>query len=149
MTSMLYFTLLNDPLFSLFYWRQMLFLFAMLTARKTIFSSCKCSENIVFSKKNTGIWSVVLSWKMVFVFPRIWSYSLDGKWKMFFLKKYVEIWYFLYIWYRWYFFFLQYDITPLSIKQRWFSPENVHLKIIFPGKSKKMIFIPENCFFFW
>ena len=40
-------------------------------------------------------------------FPKIWSYSLDGKWKMIFLKKYLEIWYFLYIWYRRYFFFLQ------------------------------------------
>ena len=99
-----------------------------------------------FKKWHWNMIFVVLSWKMVFVFPRIWSYSLDGKWKMFFLKNYVEIWYFLYIWYRWYFFFLQYDITLLSKKQRWFSPENVHLKIIFPAKSKKMIFIPENCF---
>ena len=40
-------------------------------------------------------------------FPKIWSYSLDGKWKMIFLEKYLEIWYFLYIWYRRYLFFLQ------------------------------------------
>ena len=30
-----------------------------------------------------------------FFFPKIWSYTLDGKWKMIFLKKYSEIWYFL------------------------------------------------------
>ena len=30
-----------------------------------------------------------------FFFPKIWSYTLDGKWKMIFLKKYTEIWYFL------------------------------------------------------
>ena len=40
-------------------------------------------------------------------FPKIWSYSLDGKWKMPFLQKYLEIWYFLYVWYRRYFFFLR------------------------------------------
>ena len=28
-------------------------------------------------------------------FPKIWSYTLGGKWKMIFLKKYTEIWYFL------------------------------------------------------
>ena len=30
-----------------------------------------------------------------FFFPKIWSYTLDRKWKMIFLKKYTEIWYFL------------------------------------------------------
>ena len=32
-----------------------------------------------------------------FFFPKIWSYSLDGKWKIIFLKKHMEIWYFLQI----------------------------------------------------
>ena len=30
-----------------------------------------------------------------FFFPKIWSYTLDGKWKMIFLQKYTEFWYFL------------------------------------------------------
>ena len=104
---MLYFTLLNDLLFSLFYLWQMLYLFALLTARKTIFSFCKCSAKIFFKKSHWNMILLVLSGNMVFFFPKIWSYSLDGKWKMIFLKKYLEIWYFLYIWYRRYFFFLQ------------------------------------------
>ena len=29
------------------------------------------------------------------IFLEIWSYTLDGKWKIIFLKKYMEIWYFL------------------------------------------------------
>ena len=82
-------------------------------------------------------------------FPKIWSYSLDGKWKMIFLKKYLEIWYFLYIWYRRYFFFLQIWYYLSVKKQRWFSPEKVHLKMIFPVKLKKMMFIRENWYFFW
>ena len=39
-----------------------------------------------------------ISGKMVFLFRRIWHFfSFDGKWKMIFLKKYMDIWYFLYI----------------------------------------------------
>ena len=30
---------------------------------------------------------LVLSGKMIFFFPKIWSYTLDGKWKMIFFKK--------------------------------------------------------------
>ena len=39
---------------------------------------------------------LVLSGKMVF-FSGKYNFSLVGKWKMIFLKKYMEIWYFLYI----------------------------------------------------
>ena len=53
-------------------------------------------------------------------------FSLDGKWKMIFLKKYMEIWYFLYI-----------CINATNMKlpfykksQRWSSPEKIHLKVI-------------------
>ena len=59
------------------------------TARKTIFSFSKCSEKIVFPKQSRWnmIFLVILSGKMIFFFPKIWSYSLDGKWKMIFLEK--------------------------------------------------------------
>ena len=50
-----------------------------------------------FKKNCTGIWSFLYYWeRWNFFFPKIWSYSLDKKWKMIFLqKKYMEIWYFL------------------------------------------------------
>ena len=33
------------------------------------------------------IYLVVFSGKMILFFPKMWSYSLDGKWKMIFLQK--------------------------------------------------------------
>ena len=49
-----------------------------------------------FQKNCAGIWSFLYYWeRWYFFFPKIWSYTLDGKWKMIFLKKYTEIWYFL------------------------------------------------------
>ena len=58
----------------------------------------KCSKKMVFSKKL--YWNMiflVLSGKMVF-FPKKHDISsLDGKSKMIFFKKYMEIWYFLLI----------------------------------------------------
>ena len=49
-----------------------------------------------FLKNCAGIWSFLYYWKRwCFFFPKIWSYMLDGKWMMIFLKKYTEIWYFL------------------------------------------------------
>ena len=98
MTSVVYFTLLNDLLFLYFYSRQILLLLALLTGRKTIFSFPKFSEKTVFPKQlHWNMNFLVLSGKMVFLPENIWSYSLDGKWKMIFLKIYMEIWYFLYI----------------------------------------------------
>ena len=55
---------------------------------------------IVFPKKlRWNMIFLVLSGKKIFFFTKIWSYPLDGKWKMIkkILKKYMEIWYFLYI----------------------------------------------------
>ena len=41
-----------------------------------------------FQKNCTGIWSFLYYWeRWYFFFPNIWSYTLDGKWKMIFLKK--------------------------------------------------------------
>ena len=52
--------------------------------------------------------------------------SLDGKWKMIFLKKYMEIWYFLYT---------CINVTNMILlfcqkNQRRSSPEKIHLKVI-------------------
>ena len=70
-------------------------------------------------------------------FPKIWSYSLVGKWKMIFLKKYMEIWYFFQMswkdglferdcagtWSFWYYL------------ERWyFFPENM---IFFPWEERE------------
>ena len=75
---------------------------------------------------------LVLWGKMIFFFfSKIWSYTLDGKWKMIFLKKYTEIWYFLQ------------------------APE----KVVFPNRTspahdlscviwKDGIFFPKNMIFF-
>ena len=49
-----------------------------------------------FQKNCAGIWSFLYyRERWYFFFPKIWSYTLDGKRKMIFLKKYTEIWYFL------------------------------------------------------
>ena len=49
-----------------------------------------------FQKSCAGIWSFLYYRERWYFFsPKIWSYTLDGKWKMIFLKKYTEIWYFL------------------------------------------------------
>ena len=42
-----------------------------------------------FQNNRTGIWSFLLYYleRWYFFFSKIWSYSLDGKWKMTFLKK--------------------------------------------------------------
>ena len=60
----------------------------------------KCSEKMVFTRNlPLSMIFFVISEKMVFLFPRKHDiFSLDGKWKkMIFIKKRMEIWYFLYI----------------------------------------------------
>ena len=71
-------------------------------------------------------------------FPKIWSHTLAGKWKMIFLKKYTEIWCFLeafrkddlskkgcagtgsFLYYpqRWYFFPPKHDLFSLGRKRK-------------------------------
>ena len=67
-----------------------------ITSRKTIFSFSRRPEKVVFLKKLAGIWSFLYyrEWTCFF-FSEIWSYTLNGKWKMIFLKKNTEIRYFL------------------------------------------------------
>ena len=41
-----------------------------------------------FQKNGIGIWNFLYYQEIwYFFYPKIWSYSLDGKWKMIFLKK--------------------------------------------------------------
>ena len=86
-----------------------------------------------FQKNCAGIWSFLYYRKRwYFFFPKIWSYMLDGKWNMIFLKKYTEIWYFLQT-------FWKYDLSKkchagtwsfLYYLERWyFFAENI---IFFP-----------------
>ena len=63
---------------------------------ETIISFSERPEKIVFPKKLR--WNMIFFYyreRWYFLFLKIWSYTLDGKWKMTFLKKYMEIWYFL------------------------------------------------------
>ena len=58
------------------------------TARKTIFSFSRRPEKMVFLKKSH--WNfifLVLSGKIIFLFPKNMILPPDGKWKMIFLKK--------------------------------------------------------------
>ena len=48
----------------------------------------------------------------------------DGKWKMIFLKKYMEIWCFLYVGKGGIYFSYKYEITLLSKKKRWSFRKN-------------------------
>ena len=90
-------------------------------------------EQMVFPKKKcAGIWSFLYyRERWYFFFPKIWSYTLDGKWKMIFLKKYTEIWHFLQTFWKYglskksflYWSFLYY------LKRWFFFPENM---IFFP-----------------
>ena len=69
---------------------------------------------------------LVLSGKMVFFSGKYDVFSLDGKWKMILLKKYMEIWYFLYICIN-----ITYGILPFCKKnQRRSFQEKIHLKMI-------------------
>ena len=65
------------------------------TAQKTIFSFSRRPEKMVFPKNCAGIQSFLYYRERWYLFfPKIWSYTLGGKQKMIFLKKYTEIWYF-------------------------------------------------------
>ena len=66
----------------------------------------KMNVNIIFSANVLKRWSfqkTVLEYGLFCIirkddiFPKIWSYSIDGRWKVIFIKRYIEIWYFLYI----------------------------------------------------
>ena len=80
------------------------------------------------TKKNrTGIWPFLYYLERWFFFPgKYVIFSLDGKWKMIILKKYMEIWYFLYI---------CIDVTNMMLpfckkNQRWSSSKKTQLQVI-------------------
>ena len=90
----------------------------------------KIHGNMIFSSNVLKRWSFQKKshWTSFFfyylerwyVFTRKYNiFSLDGKWKMIFLKKYMEIWYFLYICIN-----VTNMILPFCKKnQRWSSPK--------------------------
>ena len=122
---MLYFTLLNRILFSLFYLWQMLYLFALLTARKTTFSFCKCSAKVAFSKNRTGIWSFLY-------YQGIW-YFFPENMILFFRRNMKDDLY----WYRRYFFFLQIWYYLSVKKAKMIFSRQSALKNDFSGKIEK------------
>ena len=86
------------------------------------------------SKKiGLDVWSFLYyQERWYFFFPKISSYSLDKKWKMIFLKKNMEIWYFLQMFWK----------DGLSIKLHW--------NMTFVVLSTKIIFLfPENMILFF
>ena len=62
-----------------------------------MFSFSRLPEKRWSFHKNWNISGYFLCYRVRwnFFLPKIWSYPLDGRWKMIFLKKYTEIWYFL------------------------------------------------------
>ena len=113
---------------------------------KSYFCFSRRPEKIVFP--NNSRWNVnffVLSGKMIFLFPENMILPPDGKWRMIFLKKYTEIWYFLQMFWKdglfekdragiWSF---------LYYLERWgvFPPNTGYF---FPGrKMKEMIFLKK------
>ena len=97
----------------------------------------KIHGNMIFSSNAPKRWSfqkkshwnmvfLVLSGKMAFFPGKYDIFSLDGKWKMNFLKKYMDIWYFVYI---------CINVTNMILhfwkkNQRWSSLGKIHLKVI-------------------
>ena len=96
-------------------------------------------KDILSKKKRAGIWSFLYyQERPCFFFPKIWSYTLNGKWKMIFLKRIhgnmifsstfwkdglfkkgrAGTWSFLYYLERWY-FFPKNIFFPWAGSERW------------------------------
>ena len=89
-----------------------------------------------FQKNHTAIWSLLLYYleRLYFFFPKIWSYSLDAKWKMIFLKKKKIHRKMIFSW---------------NAPKRWSFQKKWCLNMIFLVLSGKIgVFFPENIFFF-
>ena len=85
-----------------------------------------------FQKARAGIWSFWYYWeRLCFFFPKIWSYTLDGKWKMIFLKKIHGN--------------MIFSLSPLK---RWFFKKGPRRGTIFPVLSRNMVLSSENTTFF-
>ena len=69
------------------------------TAQKKDFLFLNILKRWFFQKNHTGIWSFLHNHERYLFFPKIWPYSLDGKWKMIFLKKkYMKIYFLQMFW---------------------------------------------------
>ena len=105
-----------------------------LTARKTIFSFSNRPEKMVFPKKSRKIfiiWSLSYCWeRSCFFFSKIWSYTLDGKWKMIFLKK-----------------IRGNMIFSSNFLKRWSFQKGPRRDMILLALSGKMLFFPQNTIF--
>ena len=93
---------------------------------KTIFSFSKSSEKMVFPKKIAlDIDLSCIIWKDGAFFTQKYLFSLDGKWKVIFLKKCMEIWYFLHMCIN-----VTNMLLPFCQKnQKRSSPEKMYLKV--------------------
>ena len=113
---------------------------------------------MVFLKNCAWIWSFLYyRERWYFFFTKIWSYTLAGKWKMIFLKKYTEIWYFLqalwkdgfskkgragtwpFLYYleRWYFFPKNMISFPWAGSERRSFPGNTWKHDVSPSEDKR------------
>ena len=97
---------------------------------KQYFLFSNALKKLPFKKSCTGIWSFLYyQQRQYFLFTKIWPYSLDGKWKIIFPKKYMKIWYFLIFGKDGIPFSYKYYIIFLSKKWRLPPPDKIHLKI--------------------
>ena len=106
-----------------------------------------CTKNHIFffanilkrwssQKNSTGIWSFLYHQEIWYFFsPKIWYYSLDGKWKMIFLKKKIH----------------GNTIYSSNVPKRWsFQKKKKHWNKNFLIASGKMTFLfLENMIFFY
>ena len=85
-----------------------------------------------FQKNHGGIWSFLYyRERSCFLFPKIWSYTLDGKWKMIFLKKIHGN-----------------MIFSSNFLKRWSFQKGPRWDMIFLVLSGKMVFFSKNVIFF-
>ena len=90
-------------------------------------------ERWSFPKNCARTWSFLHYWERWYFFlPKIWSYTLDGKWKVIFLKKMHGN-----------------MIFSSNFLKRWFFQKGPRRHMIFLVSSGKMVFFfPENMIFF-
>ena len=86
-----------------------------------------------FPKNCARIWPFLLYYleRLNFFFPKIWSYSLDRKWKMIFLKK------------------IHGNIFSSNAPKRWSFQKKSRWNITFPVLSRKMVFFSRKIWYFF
>ena len=105
----------------------------LFTARKTIFLYQNILKRWSFQNNCAGIWSFFhYQEKWYFFFPKIWSYSLDGKWKIIFLKKIHGN-----------------MIFSSNAQKRWSFQKKAHWNMIFLVLSRKIVFLSQKIRYFF